>query len=230
MVYKEWRKEKGTVSDSFLGFRSNRFGRTAYLATLFVKHKVDLQNFFDETVDEHSNKLVLALSMYLKSEWFTLGCEVYSVFQKIIITPLCELLGIDEFSTVVRPDRNWVGIKDFFHTKLIELNSLIIPVGTVTSAKEKLISRCATKVVENVERQLSAIVFFQHDHQMDSEVLEKMKFTPLTNSACESRMAQLDVKIKVTGGSAPVQTISDKQVVSVNKYLLKDECSNPQTI
>ena len=107
---------------------------------------------------------------------------------------------------------------------------MIIPVGTVTSAKEKLISRCATKVVENVERQLSAIVFFQHDHQMDSEVLEKMKFTPLTNSACESRMAQLDVKIKVTGGSAPVQTISDQQVVFVNKYLLKDECSNPQTI
>lgn len=65
---------------------------------------------------------------------------------------------------------------------------------------------------------------------MDSDVMDKMKFTPLNNSAYESCIAQLDVKINVTGGFTPVQTTSDKQVVSVNKYLLKDECTNPHFV
>ena len=33
----------------------------------------------------------------------------------------------------------------------------------------------------------------------------------------------LDVRVKYSGGSAPVPTISDKQIVSKNKYLLSDD-------
>ena len=36
-------------------------------------------------------------------------------------------------------------------------------------------------------------------------------------------MAELDVRVKYSGGSAPVPTISDKQIVSKNKYLLSDD-------
>ena len=50
-----------------------------------------------------------------------------------------------------------------------------------------------------------------------------MRHAPLTDSRFESRNAQLDVRVKVSRGSAPIQTISDKQVVSPNKYLLTGE-------
>ena len=48
-----------------------------------------------------------------------------------------------------------------------------------------------------------------------------MKLSPLTNSGCESHKAELDVRVKHSGGSAPLETLSDKQIVSVNGYLLQ---------
>ena len=67
-------------SKDFKGFQSNRFGRTSFLASLYLEHQQDLLRFFDEEVDENSNKLVLALTAYFKSDWFTIGCKVYSKF------------------------------------------------------------------------------------------------------------------------------------------------------
>ena len=50
-----------------------------------------------------------------------------------------------------------------------------------------------------------------------------MKYTPLTNDACESQMAQLDVKVNYSGGAAPVETLCDKQILSANGYLTIDD-------
>ena len=36
------------------------------------------------------------------------------------------------------------------------------------------------------------------------------------------------VRVKFCGGAAPVNTISDKQVVSVNKFLLTDEMTDEE--
>ena len=36
-----------------------------------------------------------------------------------------------------------------------------------------------------------------------------------------ARQAELDVRVKHSGGSAPLETLSDKQIVSVNGYLLQ---------
>ena len=36
-------------------------------------------------------------------------------------------------------------------------------------------------------------------------------------------MAQLDVKVKFSGVAAPLKTLSNKQVVSVNKYLMTED-------
>ena len=47
-------------------------------------------------------------------------------------------------------------------------------------------------------------------------IIEKMDYAPLTNSGCESKMADLDVRVRFSGGAAPITTISDKQVVSKN--------------
>ena len=38
-------------------------------------------------------------------------------------------------------------------------------------------------------------------------------------------MAQLDVKVNYSGGAAPVETLSDKHILSVNGYLTSDEFS-----
>ena len=41
-------------------------------------------------------------------------------------------------------------------------------------------------------------------------------------------MAQLDVKVKFSGGAAPLKTLSNKQVVSVNKYLMTEDFNDDQ--
>ena len=86
---------------------------------------------------------------------------------------------------------------------------------------ERLVSSAAAKVKENLERQLNMMTFYKED--INTDTLAKMKHTPLTNSGCESRMAQLDVRVKFSGGAAPLDTLSDKQIVSVNKYLTSSE-------
>ena len=71
--------------------------------------------------------------------------------------------------------------------------------------EEKLIQRCATKILENTNMQLDQVVYFR-DNQGPPPTIHKMRYTPLTNSASESRIAQLDLKVKFSGGAAPVQS------------------------
>ena len=118
---------------------------------------------------------------------------------------------------ISKDDRNWDGVRDFVNRKLTELQEMINL--TPETNEGKLKQACAAKVKENVERQLGQIAFFS-GHQKPAK---KMKFTPLTNSASESRMAELDVKCNFTGGSTPITTISNKQVIGTNKLLLSTE-------
>ena len=74
--YKTWRKENNLSHEEFKGFSSNRFGRTSFLASLYLEHQADLRRFFADCIDENSNLLVAALSGYFESEWFTVGCKV----------------------------------------------------------------------------------------------------------------------------------------------------------
>ena len=93
--YKNWRNENNLESSNFKGFRSNRFGRISGMATLYLKHKNDLVNYFDSTVNENSNMLVLASHLYFYNDRFDLGCKVYSFFGTMLIEPLMSILGID---------------------------------------------------------------------------------------------------------------------------------------
>ena len=52
------------IHEGFKGFQFNRFGRIGKLSTELVHHKPLLDKFFEEQEDEHSNKLVLAVSCY----------------------------------------------------------------------------------------------------------------------------------------------------------------------
>ena len=179
-------------------------------------------------MDENSNKLVMAVQQYVTCEWFTVGCQVIKVFNDILIQPLQELLGIDKYYKIKREDRSWTGIKDFFSSKMDELKC--IESKEANSNKDNLIKSCATKVRETIERQLSKIVFFKPTEDHLGPTFEEMKYTPLTNSGSESRMAELDVKVKFSGGAAPVKTLSNKQVISVNKYLCTKDFSTDEKI
>ena len=103
----------------------------------------------------------------------------------------------------------------------IEEMKVLADKSNKTNNIERLVSACASKIVENMERQLSMMAFFRDE--VNEETVEKMSHAPLSNSGCESRMAQLDVRVRFSGGAAPVNTISDKQVISVNKFLLTEE-------
>ena len=49
-----------------------------------------------------------------------------------------------------------------------------------------------------------------------------MKWAPLTNLGCESKMGWLDNRIKVSGGSTTVHTLSHKSIVAHNGFLSAD--------
>ena len=218
MRYKQWRTENNLEAKSFKGFQSNRFGRTSQMAELFLKHKADLITFFNEVVDEKSNLLIQAMDTYIKSDWFELGCTIYSAFNGEIIQPLCDILGIDESSKIYPEDRNWSGVRRFYVEKLQKLDDMSKITSNMCN-KDKLIARCSLKIKENLQSQLNQMDFLKEN--ADQTISNpKLTFAPLTNSGCESKFAQLDVKLKVCGGAASLDTISDKQIVSYNKYLL----------
>jgi hypothetical protein len=170
MDYKNWREENNLVTKDFKGFKS-RFGRIASLASLFLVHKEDLVKYFSENIDENSNKLVLALSAYFKSEWFSVGREVYKVFEAKLIKPICLMLGIDDYGKVEMENRNWIGVQEFYKEKVKEMKDLSDN-EKVTTNIERLVAAYATKIVENMECQLDKMVFFRDE--VDENTVEKM--------------------------------------------------------
>ena len=52
------------LKSGFKGSQSNRFGRIGELSQLVVEHLHAIEKFFDLIMDEHANKLVLAVYCY----------------------------------------------------------------------------------------------------------------------------------------------------------------------
>ena len=61
--------------------------RDAQIANQFLKMKDQVLKFFDSVVDINSNKLVLAVSVYIQSDWFSLCCEFYRKIADLVIFP-----------------------------------------------------------------------------------------------------------------------------------------------
>ena len=181
MLYKDFCKENKYDCTGFKGFQSNRFGRTAKMAELFLKHKEQLKHFFDEAVDEKSNLLVQAMSTYINSEWFELACQVYTVFGQEVIQPLCDILGIDAGGNIQREDRNWSGVKLFYESILNKLSTMGLEDPSM-SVKEKLVARCALRVEEHLKEQLNQVNFLRSGISDVSEA--KLRYAPLSNSGC----------------------------------------------
>ena len=58
-------EQEGIESQGFKGFTANRFGRIAQITNQFPKTKDQFLNFIESVVDINSNKLFLAVSVYI---------------------------------------------------------------------------------------------------------------------------------------------------------------------
>ena len=52
---------------------------------------------------------------------------------------------------------------------------------------------------------------------------KKLSHSPITNLGCESKVAWIDNRIKISGGSTSVLTLSNKNIICTNKYLVSDD-------
>lgn len=91
--------------------------------------------------------------------------------------------------------------------------------------KQLGISLCK-KVVKAIDHQLSK----QTSKNVSKETKELMWKVIIVNSGCESHFTVLDWCAAKHGGSIPISTVSDLQVVSYNRYLWSKEMNDTSHI
>lgn len=202
----------------FKGFISNRFGRLGELSSLFLQHKAMLLVFFDKQINVNANKLVLAVSCYLSSSWFSICCEIANDVYETVTVPIKKAIGIDGFKG--NSERTWTSVKSDLENILESLQSPLLSVSQ--AQKDKLKAKCMSSVKEGIERQLQVMPFFHAGFEENEEYTQKRRQSVLTNLGAESEFATLDNDIRKLGGSTSLQTISDKHVIARNKLYLKD--------
>jgi hypothetical protein len=136
-----------------------------------------------------------------------------------------DLLGIDQRGHELKASRNWNGVKDFFKMKLTEINALKDNFKTGTG-KDRLLSAMLEESIEALTRQLSKTPFFHDILGMpapDTSELpdpSKLTYAPLSNLGCESEFAWFNNRVKISGGTESVESISRKNVISTNGLLV----------
>ena len=116
--YKLWLETNQIyLCNNFKGFISNRFGRIAELAKIFLTNQDYIKAFFQAVVDTNSNKFVLAAATFIQNEWFIEFSRIYVKIAKLIIFLLMDFLGIDR-KTQQYEERSWTLAKVFFDHKL----------------------------------------------------------------------------------------------------------------
>ena len=202
------------LKNDFKGFISNRFGRIGELSNVVQKHLPYIRQFFDEQVNEHSNKLVLAVYTYTQSQWFLTCCNVAASFYHKITIPIKKLIGMDEFKGTKSDKRSWKGIKSEFQDILSELKRMSKEASS-TDGVDCLLAKAADGIFEALERQLSVVSFFT-DTESKSDLI-----APLTNLGCESNFSGFGNDCKESGGATKLETISNKAVIAKNQLYAK---------
>ena len=134
------------VKQGFKGFQSNRFGRMGEISSAMVAHKPLIDMFFDNQVNEHSNKLVLAVDCYKQSEWFMICCQTAVYFFESVTLKIKRVLGIDEFKKSKDRCTTWVEIKAAFKEVTTQLDN-------DSCSETKLVGKCARQIKLAIERQ-----------------------------------------------------------------------------
>ena len=224
-------EQEGIERQGFKGFKANRLGRIAQIANQFLKMKDQVLQFVDSVVDINSNKLVLAVSVYIQSDWFSLCCELYRKIADLVIFLLMDLPGIDERGKNLKNVRDWYGVRDFFKLKLPEIDDLYEQLKS-GNGKDRLYSAMLKETSETLRGQMSAMPFFydnlEHDEAQNDELPDpnKLTYAPLTNLGCESEFAWFDNRVKISGGTESVQSISSKRVICTNALLVDSSFDN----
>ena len=216
---------KKLLKNGFQKFSSNRFGRMLSLSETFEANKTTIRKFYDDQVDEHANKLVLACFAYLNSEWFQLCCKIATNINELVVLPMKEALGMDEGRSSKSDSRSWTGLKVLFKSLLDNLSSRAVKKPGMTGF-ELLECQAALKISTAMTKQLSYMDFYKDEMELPQKVLDKIDEAPLTNSGAESNFAQLDLECRRGSGQTKLKTMSDRHVVKSNKYFESDQWKN----
>ena len=127
-----------------------------------LKHQAMIKKYFDKAVNEHANKLVLAVHAYQRSEWFLFGCEIAGQFHEVVTVPIKKIIGMDEFKDTACASRSWNGLKIFFRDLLKTLENYQ-PQRCQTEPQKVLVQKCANQIKETLERQLGAMKFYNDE-------------------------------------------------------------------
>ena len=88
------------IKDSFKGFVSNRYRCLGELSSMFLNRNLTIDLFFVNQVDIHVRKFVVAVHAYYNIAWFSLYCEVASMFHEKITIHIKKYLGTDEYKDI----------------------------------------------------------------------------------------------------------------------------------
>ena len=227
----QWMEPEGIERQGFKSFTANRFGRIAQIANQFLKMKDQVLKFCDSVVDINSNKSILAVSVYIQSDWFSLCCKLYWKIANLVIFPLMDLLGIDERGKNLKNVRDCYGVRDCFKLKLLKIDDLCKHLKS-GKGKDRLYSAMLKETSETLRCQLSAMPFFydilEHDEAQNDELPgpNKLTYAPLTDLGCKSEFAWFDNRVKISAGTESVQSISRKGVISTNALLVDSSFDN----
>ena len=182
--------------------------------------------FFDEQVIETQNKLILAVSCYISSEWFIICSKVASFFYKRVTLRIKEAIGIDSFKKKASSKQKirtntWAVIKDKFEKIIDDLN-----VGdngaNFTSGEEILKQKFSVQVISAIRRQMGKALFLVDENSVSADTRLKIPFAVVTNLGPESNFATLDNDLKRSGNSTTLKKISGMHVIQQNKLYKKD--------
>ena len=108
-----------------------------------------------------------------------------------------QLLGIDKAKEVMREDRNWTGVREFFKQKIPELKN-IRDNANADNEEELLLRSVLDEVVDTVQRQLEEMRYFYEEESIAEEIETKLKHAPLTNLGAETKFAKLNNRLMVS--------------------------------
>ena len=134
-----------------------------------------------------------------------------------------DLFGIDRHEKHSGDDGkcDWFGVREFFKDKLPNIEFKARYFSNKTDSFDKLYSEVLKEVNETLVRQISEVPFLTRDTLTEED--EKLKYAPISNLGCESKVAWIDNRLKISGGSTSVLTLSNKNIICTNKYLVSDE-------
>lgn len=142
--------------------------------------------------------------------------EVYTEVGEMVSSPIIRWLGIDQKQSEAQVAPGWSTVRDFSRKKLEETETKVAEKDTSTE-RERLMFALLGEIADRLKRHLGEMQFFSPvlgpDSKVSSSVNPKVEYAPLTNLGSESEFAKLDNRVKISGGTTSIQTLSRKTLL-----------------